>query len=80
MFIFLLTILTWFGPTLCQAGGIDPLVRQLIGELAREDEIGRRIELVSDRLLGRPYITGPLLGSPESAEVLVSPLSRPYSR
>ncbi len=72
MLVLLLTIITWFNPPLFQSGSIDPLVRQLIVEIADVEDMGRRIELVSERLLGRPYLSHPLIGSPETAEVLVT--------
>jgi len=48
------------------------LIQQLIDESARLDSIGQRIERVSERLVGRPYVTRPLIGSPTTPEQLVT--------
>lgn len=72
MLIFALTILFWLQPPPWQAEVVDPQVRQLIASVASVEAIGSRIELVSEQLLGRPYLTRPLIGSPTTREALVS--------
>ncbi|MEY3282123.1 MAG: N-acetylmuramoyl-L-alanine amidase-like domain-containing protein [Acidobacteriota bacterium] len=72
MLIFVLFILTWVPARPLQSVDADPEVRRLIASIASVEAIGRRIELVSEQLLGRPYLTRPLIGSPTTREALVS--------
>ncbi len=43
-------------------------VRRLLAQAGGERRAGRRIDLLSRGLLGRPYRSNPLIGSPERAE------------
>jgi hypothetical protein len=45
-------------------------VKDLLDEAAGEPRLGSRVELVSARLLGRPYLINPLGGGPGLPEVL----------
>ena len=48
------------------------LVKKLISETAGMDPVSHRIEYISERLLGRKYISHPLIGSAMDPEVLVT--------
>ncbi|MFZ4795001.1 MAG: N-acetylmuramoyl-L-alanine amidase-like domain-containing protein [Blastocatellia bacterium] len=50
----------------------DPFVRQLIAEISGIEPVSQRVEQVSERLLGRRYLTHPLIGSDTIPERLVT--------
>jgi hypothetical protein len=62
--------------TVQQTASIKPedsaLVKKLISETAGLDPVSRRTEYISERLLGRKYISHPLIGSAMDPEVLVT--------
>lgn len=75
----IVAVVAWpTGRGMADAGGSasgredSALIQQLIDESVRLDSIGQRIERVSGRLIGRPYITRPLIGSPTTPEQLVT--------
>jgi hypothetical protein len=49
-------------------------VQQMLAEVAPEPAVGRRLDLISARLLGTPYLVNPLVGSAAEPEVLVATL------
>jgi hypothetical protein len=49
-------------------------VNQLLSAVGREVSIENRINVLSQRLLGYPYRTNPLIGSPDTREVFTSSL------
>jgi hypothetical protein len=50
------------------------LAQQLIAEARTQPSLGQRLKIISARLLGFPYITQPLAGSPSAPEQLVARL------
>lgn len=48
------------------------LIRQLIADAHPLKSVGGRMKYISGRLLGLPYIAGPLVGSPDTPEELVT--------
>jgi len=49
-------------------------IASLLAEVARVDGPGERVDALSQRFLGRPYLTDPLVGSPDAPEQLVTRL------
>ena len=72
MCVYFISLILWLAPATLQGEKLDPVVSQLIGAVAEVREINERIELISAGLLGRPYLTHPLVGSPETTERLVT--------
>ena len=62
--------------TVQQSASMKPedsaLVKKLISETAGIDPVSRRMEYISERFLGRKYISHPLIGSATDPEALVT--------
>jgi hypothetical protein len=51
------------------------LARRILREAQALPSVGQRLDLISTRLLGSPYLTGPLIGSATEPEVFVATLA-----